>query len=216
MLLGQAESGKSTLQKQFQLYYASKTLDRERPSWRPIVYTNILRALRSIFDALDLPSVPVDSDPLSAATSSSSSYSSSAGLTGAPGPTVPGDSQWSSELMQLRTKLLPLVASEDALAAELSGGVRVGGGKNGVYVRAGWQALITPSRAWPVSDVRAVAGRPTVVTNLVGKTLGDVQDEVTALWSHPSVRKLVSSNKLRLEESAALYVDVETVERLES
>jgi hypothetical protein len=56
MLLGQAESGKhltekllfkthftrrflgkSTLQKQFQLYYASSTLDYERPSWRPVV-----------------------------------------------------------------------------------------------------------------------------------------------------------------------------------
>ena len=32
MLLGQAESGKSTLQKQFQLFYASKSLDSEKPS----------------------------------------------------------------------------------------------------------------------------------------------------------------------------------------
>ncbi|KAF7797294.1 hypothetical protein EIP86_008489 [Pleurotus ostreatoroseus] len=185
-----------------------KTLDRERPSWRPIVYSNILRALRAIFDALDLPSVPVELDPLSAGASSSSSYSSSAGITNGPISAGGGDNQWSSELMHLRTKLLPLVASEDALAAELSGGIRVGGGRNGVYVRAGWQTLITPNRAWPVSDVRAVAGRPTVVTNLVGKTLGDTQDEVAALWSHPSVRKLVKSQKLRLEESAALYVNM--------
>ena len=53
MLLGQAESGKSTLQKQFQLYYASHSLDRERPLWRPIVYSNILKALRMLMDELD-------------------------------------------------------------------------------------------------------------------------------------------------------------------
>ena len=52
-MLGQAESGKSTLQKQFQLYYSSATLDRERPSWRPIVYFNILKAIRMILDELD-------------------------------------------------------------------------------------------------------------------------------------------------------------------
>lgn len=53
MLLGQAESGKSTLQKQFQLYYASQTLDKERPTWRPIVYFNILKAIRMILSEVD-------------------------------------------------------------------------------------------------------------------------------------------------------------------
>ena len=53
MLLGQAESGKSTLQKQFQLYYSSSTLEKERPSWRPIVYFNVLKAVRMILDELE-------------------------------------------------------------------------------------------------------------------------------------------------------------------
>lgn len=198
MLLGQAESGKSTLQKQFQLYYASQTLDRERPAWRPIVYSNILKAIRTIFDALDFPLAPSPVPEALAASlyGGSSSDSSSA----------PTESLWSAELVHLRSKLLPLVASEDALAAELSGGVRVGGGRSGVYVRAGWQALITPNRAWPVTDIRNAVGRPTVVANLVGKTLSATQDEIMELWHNPVVRKLLAANKLRLEESAALCV----------
>ncbi len=197
MLLGQAESGKSTLQKQFQLYYASQTIDRERPSWRPIVYSNILKAIRNILDALDrssgLPSPPIAASPSLSESSSGSSVAQA-------------DSPWSPELSRLRTRLLPLVASEDALASELSGGITVSGGRTGVYVRAGWQALITPNRAWPLSDIRATASRPSVVTNLVATTLSATQDEILELWHYPAVRKLVATNKLRLEESAALWV----------
>ncbi len=53
MLLGQAESGKSTLQKQFQLYYASQSLDQELPAWRPVVYFNVIKAVRTILEELD-------------------------------------------------------------------------------------------------------------------------------------------------------------------
>ena len=206
MLLGQAESGKSTLQKQFQLYYASQTLDRERPFWRPIVYTNILRAIRAIFDALESRSAPSpgspEPEPIGAGPSTLS-ISSSSGSASPPPP----ESMWSPELSHLRSKLLPLMATEDALAAELSGGIQVGGGRTGVYLRAGWQALITPNRSWPVSDIRHVMGRPTEVADIVARTLTATKEAVTELWQHPSVRKLVKTNKLRLEESAALLVD---------
>ena len=53
MLLGQAESGKSILQKRFQLYYTSQTLDKERPAWRPVVYLNTIKAGRVILEELD-------------------------------------------------------------------------------------------------------------------------------------------------------------------
>lgn len=202
MLLGQAESGKSTLQKQFQLYYASQTLDRERPFWRPIVYTNILRAIRAIFDALDLRSAhsPGSPEPEALAGPSTLSVNSSNGTASPPPP----ESMWSPELTHLRTRLLPLMALEDALAAELSGGIQVGGGRSGVYLRAGWQALISPNRSWPVSDIRHVMGRPTDVADLVAKTLAGTDDAVSELWQHPTIRKLVQTNKLRLEESAEL------------
>lgn len=52
LLLGQAESGKSTLQKQFQLLYSPQTLEKERASWRTVVYFNVVRSLKHILDTL--------------------------------------------------------------------------------------------------------------------------------------------------------------------
>ncbi|KAH9892429.1 G-protein alpha subunit [Cubamyces lactineus] len=224
MLLGQAESGKSTLQKQFQLYYSSKTLDEERPSWRPIVYFNVLKAIRMILDELDWQyglgasggdplsvSMLVSATPLAPSTSNTSG--SGSGASGVSGSGVSTRSQpdpaWLPELAALRNKLLPLVASEDALAAELSGGVTVSGGRTGVYVRSGWQALISSGKgAWPLGESyrTAMTARQSAVTNIVAKTLGASQDEIEQLWWHPGVQSLVKGNKLRLEEYAAFFL----------
>ncbi|KAH8107632.1 G-protein alpha subunit [Cristinia sonorae] len=226
MLLGQAESGKSTLQKQMQLYYASQTLDREKPSWKPIVYFNILKALRMIIEELDTQYPAITQSP----TSTPGSF--------APSPTIPPstassvgnvfsftpasisnsshssnyshhpEASWFPELQYLRNKILPLVASEEALASELSGGITLSGGRSGVYVRAGWQALVTQNRAWPLPDIRAAStARPTVVSNIVAKTLLATQHEIMELWRHPAVLHLLRANKLYLEESAAFFLD---------
>lgn len=211
MLLGQAESGKSTLQKQFQLYYASQTLDKERPTWRPIVYFNILKAIRMILSEVDYeyfsnsPISPLASSPSTTSLVSVGARSKISVGYGTGSPSV--DPAWLMELSQLRNKLLPLVASEDALASELSGGVTVSGGKSGVFVRAGWQSLSTATRAWPLADIRNGSGpRAPVMTDIVSKTLDANQNEIEDLWHHPGVRALLANNKLKLEEYAALCV----------
>ena len=234
MLLGQAESGKSTLQKQFQLYYASNQMDRERPAWRPVVYFNIIKAVRMILEELDyefsLPvqsRTPVGSSPKSSpqplanggASPRDDSYPSGSGPSGSNGQgsrsrsgSIPGASPvsvlgnggvWQEDLAQLRTKLLPLVAVEDALASDLNGGVTIAGGRTGVYVRAGWQGMSRTS-VWPGSSSRGAGGPP--VNDLVARMLAATREEVSALWNHASVRTLLKYRKLRLEESAALYV----------
>ncbi|KAA1472821.1 G-protein alpha subunit [Dentipellis sp. KUC8613] len=189
MLLGQAESGKSTLQKQFQLYYSSQTLDQERPSWRPIVYFNIIKAVRTILDELDYEF-----------STSDQSFSSLVNL----GP------NWPDEITRLRTKLLPLISIEDSLAAELSNGVSISsGGRAGVYVRAGWQALVTPTRAWPLTDIRnsLSSGKAGIMANMAAKHLSETSHDVRDLWQHPAVRALLRLRKLKLEESASFFLD---------
>jgi guanine nucleotide-binding protein alpha-1 subunit len=207
MLLGQAESGKSTLQKQFQLYYASQTLDRERPSWRPIVYANILKALRMLFDELDrqYPSTSaslhqLSNEPSTAISSISASSSNSSA-------TAVANSSWPHDLQHFQTALASLIAAEDTLASEVSGGISVSGGRTGVYVRAGWQTLITPHRTW--GDIRGSAAlRDSDATTLVDRLLRDTKSEIADFWHHPVVKQLLSSNKVRLEESAALSVSL--------
>ncbi|OAX40910.1 G-protein alpha subunit [Rhizopogon vinicolor AM-OR11-026] len=196
MLLGQAESGKSTLQKQFQLYYAHHALEHERPLWRPVVYFNVIKAVRMILDELDFELNNLTNDD------------SVEGQAVAHAIAPLGD--LSGEFSRLRTKLVPLVAMEDSLASELSGGVAISGGRPGVYVRAGWQALVTPlspnrSRALPGTG----GPSPGVahVTSLASRTLIAVQNEVDELWKHPVVRILLNNRRIRLDESAPFFLD---------
>jgi hypothetical protein len=188
MLLGQAESGKSTLQKQFQLFYASKSLDSEKPSWRPIVYFNVIKAIRMILEELDFEF----------SSQADESFTSLINL----GP------NWPDEIARLRTKLLPLISIEDNLASELSNGVTIAGGRSGVFVRAGWQALVTPTRSYPISDARnsLSSTRTGVMATMASRLLADTQDHVDELWHHPAVKALIRLRKLRLEESASLCV----------
>ncbi|KIJ18490.1 hypothetical protein PAXINDRAFT_167097 [Paxillus involutus ATCC 200175] len=194
MLLGQAESGKSTLQKQFQLYYAHQTLDHERPLWRPVVYFNIIKAVRMILDELDHELANPDPSPEGQAVAHDL----------APLGDVSGD------VSHLRTKLVALISMEDSLASELSNGVSVPGGRTGLYVRAGWQALVTPLSPNRSRAVPATGGPPPAVahvTNLASRTLVASQAEIDELWKHPAVRILVNNNRIRLDESAAFFLD---------
>jgi hypothetical protein len=110
-----------------------------------------------------------------------------------------------NEIGQLRAKLLPLVAIEDVLASELSGGVSVSGGRTGAYVRSGWQALVTSN--WALSDSRSSerTQAPEVIA-LAAKTLGSTTTAIEALWNHRTVKRLLHLRKLRLDESASLSV----------
>lgn len=127
MLLGQAESGKSTLQKQFQLLYAASSLDHERPSWRPVVFFNVIKAIRMIVDELNTPSPKSPAGPWEMAMDVDDASFSSEGT------------RLSEVISDLAQDLHPLIQLEDKLASELSGGVKVSGGKTGVFVRSGWQ-----------------------------------------------------------------------------
>lgn len=173
--------GKSTLQKQFQLYYASKSLERERPSWRPIVHFNTIKAVRNILDELDLD--------LTRVTTGKSAEGSDASQEG---------------VSAIRARLLPLIALEDTLASELSGGLAVGGGRAGVYVRAGWQSLVTATRSWPIGDTSRASQKAQVAANMAAKALFTLRRDISALWQHPAVKRLITLRHLKLEESGVL------------
>ncbi|CAL1716309.1 unnamed protein product [Somion occarium] len=157
LLLGQAESGKSTLQKQFQLLYNPTSLDEERLSWRAVIYYNIARPVRRILDALDAygdldddggDDFSLEIDSKFGTPSTARLSSPSPGFNGNPleqtsssilAPSIKSD--YEAQLTHLRDRLSPLLNAEASLAERLSGGVDVSGsGKGNVFVRSGWQA----------------------------------------------------------------------------
>ena len=170
LLLGQAESGKSTLQKQFQLMYRPHSLESERSSWRTVVYFNVVHSLKHILATLemwgdsfdgsdaervsssnDIPSLTAITPADVGSTLSLSSAGHSSNNSHHP-PSNHSSNQSQSpkksskeslryQIANLRRRLSPLVAADTQLADRLSDGVTVSGsGKGGVYVRSGWQA----------------------------------------------------------------------------
>jgi hypothetical protein len=156
--------GKSTLRKQFQLQWASRTLDAERATWRPIVALNIIRGLHNLFDQLEAAFDPTGHSPLSNSAppslfrgdreyartdSRTSSPGSSAHEHGYPsllpqqGPLDPAIAIARDQLLFLRECLLPLISMEDSLTSSISGMIRAVGG---VYIRSDWQASFARSR----------------------------------------------------------------------
>lgn len=174
-------SGKSTLQKQFQLLHASHTLDRERPSWRPVVYLNIIRAIRMVITELD--------QVLSQASDS---------LETQPDPEVTVTNSVREEIARLVISLQPLLDAEIPLFAELNGGLA---GRASSYVRTGWQSRVSntlrPNSETFVDSSQSAATR---AFNILAGT----RDNIEALWRHPLVDSLPNLRKLRIEESAPL------------
>lgn len=192
MLLGQAESGKSTLQKQFQLYYASQSLNHERPSWIPIVHFNIVKAIRMILDELDYDL---------------SRHDLTTGDTEEP---LENRAEAQSDIALLRTRLLSLISMEDSLASELNGGVAISTGtesKTRLFVRAGWQAFVTTNQSRPSTAPRNMRFQPGVTGTLAARTLGTMQEEVASLWNHRATRRILKLRKLRLDEGAPFFLD---------
>lgn len=108
------------------------------------------------------------------------------------------------EISSFRIRLLPLLALETTLTSELNGGVSIGGGRTGAYVRSGWQSLITPSWAIGADSKKPQAdNRIREITNLVARTLASSDDDIEALWSHEAIKFYVRHRKIRLDESAS-------------
>ncbi|KAG6830877.1 hypothetical protein H0H92_014242 [Tricholoma furcatifolium] len=166
LLLGQAESGKSTLQKQFQLMYKPNTIDQERISWKTVIYFNVVHSLKHILatleawdDTLDEESLDDTSSVLpskfrgngiaspttsviSTSTIPSAASVSPANEAGSSNQTTDVSRESSAvQIGNLRRRLTSLTATDAPLADRLSGGLSFSGsGKGGVFVRSGWQA----------------------------------------------------------------------------
>ncbi|KAF7325088.1 hypothetical protein MKEN_00551700 [Mycena kentingensis (nom. inval.)] len=193
LLLGQAEAGKSTLQKQLQLYHASHTLDAERPSWRIVVYANLVKAVRTILDELEYEFAQAHEE-----------Y-----------PYMPPSSYYpidlhsaaaQNEIHALRRTLLPLISLEGELAHALSDGIAFVGRRTafgaGFGPRIGGRLIGTR----PLGALREAPGA-VVATNRAAQLLGMSVRVIEALWRHRLVQALLSARKLRLEESGTFFLD---------
>ncbi|KAJ7707478.1 guanine nucleotide-binding protein [Mycena rosella] len=234
LLLGQAESGKSTLQKQFQLMYKPNSIEQERSSWRTVIYFNVVHSLKHILTTLEAwddsfddaqPSGYYDQSP------SSSNLSHGvppvppvpSGMSRAPSrpesPALSGSSR-SNRITYLRNRLSPLLDTDSHLADRLSGGITVSGsGKGGVFVRSGWQARTIEKalgKPWGknANEVDYRRGREghmpdddgDILLQEVGRMLSALKEDIRELWAHPTVKGLIMKRKLKLDEWSEFFL----------
>lgn len=229
LLLGQAESGKSTLQKQFQLMYNPNALEEERLSWRPVVYYNISRPVRRIFEVIEAygefeeDGQVVDYAYGTPDSNGFGSQSSDDPMDGS--QTSSTTSAVERQLKALRYRLSPLIAAESMLAERLSGGSTspTSSKAGNVLVRSGWQArsLLGKSKnrerssftgqrsslenAMPrrsVDSGRTKVGEKDKLIEDVANILSVSKEDIRELWDHPTVQRLRDRRRLRLEEWA--------------
>lgn len=159
--------------------YSPDTLDKERASWRMVIYFNVARSVKRILEYLDshgdtfdadipdAPQGPVHDSMASKKTieeliredavedtslQPSRSYSS-------PVPPVLTEAQ--KQIATLRLRLSPVVGAENTLADRLSGGIRVSGsGRDNVFVRHGWQLRSAARNSYLSGRSRATSGTP--------------------------------------------------------
>ncbi|KAF7312495.1 Guanine nucleotide-binding protein alpha-4 subunit [Mycena indigotica] len=218
LLLGQAESGKSTLQKQFQLMYRPSSLEQERSSWRTVIYFNVVHSLKHILSTLESWDDNFDDGP-----QPSRHYDKNAELpplpTGMPRapsrPESPALGSRSNRIAHLRTRLAPLIATDSPLADRLSGGVSVLGSKGGLYVRSGWQARTVEKGIGrhfkKSSEAEFRKGHVPddegdFLLQDIARMLAALKDDVRELWAHPTVKGLIMKRKLKLDEWSEFFL----------
>ncbi|KAJ7735552.1 guanine nucleotide binding protein, alpha subunit [Mycena maculata] len=210
LLLGQSESGKSTTLKNFQLMVAPQAFRAERASWRAIIHLNVIRSVRIILDALARASNPGELPP-----SPRSSYSSRDSI------------RPDTDLMTLRTRLLPLLQIEDVLVQRLAnhGTQSVPDGPSPSDTshipmtarrRHGKEVAVNSTVAWKSAFMRKPTGRESFDSQDVvdwddpndpGAVLHARREEMQRLWGHPMVRTILASQGIRLHESAGFFLD---------
>ncbi|KAK1222871.1 hypothetical protein PQX77_014293, partial [Marasmius sp. AFHP31] len=213
LLLGQAESGKSTLQKQFQLMYRPHSLDQERVSWKTVIFFNVVRSIKHILTTLDSWNDALEDSELETkfGVPGSSSQAGMSPRSASPYRAISPVSS-NSSISSLRIRLLPLVAYDPALADRLSGGVTVSGsGKGNVFVRTGWQSRTFDSalgRKRQQSHENGKAPEPVqdALTLDVNRVLEATQEDIKELWAHPTVRNLINHRRLKLDEWSEFFL----------
>ncbi|KAH9835139.1 G-protein alpha subunit [Rhodofomes roseus] len=198
LLLGQAESGKSTMLKNFQLHFAPEAFHAESEAWRAVIHLNLIRSVNFILDLL--PGGP------------SSTLSELRHSRSFSGNTL-GDAD--SLLRHFRVRLSPLRQVELILVQRLSAddpartAVNVEEATPWYYGRAsevsirggsGWKALLR--RKWNSQ----MGARPDELDK-ARQILHACREDIAELWVHPDVQKGLEAEGVVLRDQSGFFVD---------
>lgn len=204
LLLGQAESGKSTILKQFQLNYAPKAFQAESEAWRAVIQLNLVRTVNFILDIMAGSSNMTSEEKESAATYSSSPQ---------PNANRSSSETRNDDLGPLKTRLAPLRQVEMILVNRLSADEpRRSGSLDGLtpkyYSRAS-EVSIRGGTGWKALVQRKQDSRGSEPDDLdqARQILETCQKDIVALWKSPPVQQKLRQSDIVLRDQSGFFLD---------
>ncbi|KAJ7336398.1 guanine nucleotide binding protein, alpha subunit [Mycena albidolilacea] len=195
LLLGQAESGKSTILKNFQLHFAPKAFQAEVEAWRPVIHLNLVRSVNFVLGLLEIRHP--------------STYSPDAQ------PTSP-DGALSGQLRRLSISLAPLRQVEETLSNRIAGSRppedsseedRYHPAKaSEISLRSGsgWTAFLRFRRG----STSAGPDRNEKAEELqTRRILSACARDIMTLWSAPEVQQGLREREIVLQEQSGFFLD---------
>ncbi|KIJ96986.1 hypothetical protein K443DRAFT_633416 [Laccaria amethystina LaAM-08-1] len=192
LLLGQAESGKSTVLKNFELHFAPKAFEAEAEVWRPVIHLNLVRSVNFILNFL---------------AGRFSGLRDSALVTQEHQPAY---GTMTAELRKLCIRLAPLRQVEESLSKALSGSSDNGQGYNpakapevSIPSGSGWKKALAGGRS-EESNVSRVGGSDDGRNRRILAACGE---DIARLWNDPAVQQSLRSADIALEEQPGFFLD---------
>ncbi|KAI0643558.1 guanine nucleotide binding protein, alpha subunit [Trametes meyenii] len=230
LLLGQAESGKSTTLKNFQLQFSPQHFAKERAAWKTIIQLNLIRCIKRLLEVLQ------EEWESSLQTTTASSIAKGKGVAGRT-PSTPGVRFSTSPLndhhRRIRMRLSALLPIELELMRKLlpdaaNGSprdvcVRAGSGWKGVLaaLSANTSTLDAPALPAPAPAplVSALKGgsRPGTANSQAkdrdrdkdnpSAVLAACRDDIVALWEDAVVQAVLKKHNVRLQDMPGFFLN---------
>ncbi|EMD36098.1 hypothetical protein CERSUDRAFT_116002 [Gelatoporia subvermispora B] len=218
LLLGQAESGKSTTLKNFQLAFSPSHFRNERLAWRTIIQLNLIRHIKKLLEVLQ------DEYDESVSAPSASYLAKGKGVAGRPPPAGVrfSTSPLTDQHRRMRMRLTPLLPIEEELTKKLLPEandrvqdvcVRAGSGWKGVLAAiSANNAQNPPPPLMPPSALKNGGGsRPGTAdarrSNDPTTVLAACRDDIVALWEDPVVQTVLKKRNVRLQDMPGFFLN---------
>ncbi|KAJ7437366.1 guanine nucleotide binding protein, alpha subunit [Mycena galericulata] len=194
LLLGQAESGKSTVLKNFQLYFAPKAFQAEAEAWRPVIHLNLVRSVNFVLGLLEIRHP--------------STYNS------AEQPSSP-DSALSGQLRRLSISLAPLRQVEESLSNRIAGSRPIEetseadrynpakASEISLRSGSGWTAFLRFRRGSTSTVDRNEKSEEMQTRRILSACAADI----VSLWADPEVQQGLQDREITLQEQSGFFLD---------
>ncbi|KAI0773014.1 G-protein alpha subunit [Trametes elegans] len=222
LLLGQAESGKSTTLKNFQLQFSPQHFAKERAAWKTIIQLNLIRCVKRLLEVLQ------EEWESSLQTTTASSIAKGKGVAGRT-PTSPGVRFSTSPLndhhRRIRMRLSALLPIEEELMKKLLPDSAVPNRDVCVRAGSGWKGVLaalsantstldiprSPPPPQPLVSAMKGGSRPSTA-NSQGKdnpsaVLAACKDDIVTLWEDTIVQNVLKKHNVRLQDMPGFFLN---------